>query len=347
MAKKLCVWLLIIAIVFTLPCVVICNIDVSSGSHVFVSRNSDDREAEVMTALSNGSRIVVMQDSNAAELDCMLDKVYDDPDLFWVDMTYNAFSLGNYSVFAIREKYDNIQQTQALIDQSVNEIIKSVIRDNMSEYEKVLAIHDWICNNVTYGSGVNNSDQDIYGAIVLKRAMCAGYAESFAYILNRLDIKSEVISGESINKDGESVTHAWNLVYIDGEPYYFDVTWDDDDSGIIYDWFGVTSEEFKHSHFPSSGYEWVEATSLDANYYARNGMYLDSYNSAYLVQQINRQGKEFTIKCSDWLVMSKVIKAFGDRAEVQKIMKGANIQHIDQIVYVENERVCCLHVTIK
>ena len=347
MAKRLIGWLLAIVVVVSLFCFAFLRGDIMSLMRVSVADAGEDRVKHVIDAFSDGSRIIVMNNSDANELEYVLDRIYDEPTLFWVDMTYNAFSIGNISVIAVREKYDDIIQIQKEIDDVANSVIASLIKDDMTEYDKVLAIHDWMCENIEYGACANDSDQDMYGALVLKRALCAGYAESFSYLLNKIGIKSEVISGESINGDGENVAHAWNLVYIDNKPYYFDVTWDDDSSGVIYDWFGVTSEEFKMSHFPSDGYEWVEATSLEANYYYKNSMYIDSYNAAFVVQQINKQGKSFTIKCSDWLVMNKLLKAFGDRTEVQKFMKGTGIQHIDKIIYIENERVCCVHVEIQ
>jgi transglutaminase/protease-like cytokinesis protein 3 len=79
--------------------------------------------------------------------------------------------------------------------------------------------------------------------LVLKRALCAGYAESFAYLLEKAGIEAYVISGDSIDRRGESVPHAWNLVYIDRQPYYFDITWNDNGKNATYDYFGVTSKD--------------------------------------------------------------------------------------------------------
>jgi transglutaminase/protease-like cytokinesis protein 3 len=212
----------------------------------------------------------------------------------------------------------------------------------------VLAIHDWICEHVVYGEAENGSDQDIYGALFLRKARCAGYAKAFSYLLNRVGIKSEVISGESIDKTGVSVSHAWNLVYIDEKPYYFDITWNDDDkNGHAYDWFGVTSAEFQTSHSPSIGYEWVEATATDACYYIKNGMYIKSYSTTNLSRQIIKQGKSFYIKCANREVLNKTIKAFSDKGEIQKIMQTTGIAHIGQIIYIENPNTNCLYVQIK
>lgn len=347
MFKRVLGWFLAIVIVLGIFGFAFLLGDIAALMRMSVEDAGENRVQNVIESFSSGNRIIVMPNSDTDELEHVLDRIYDEPALFWVDMTYNAFSFGDVSIIAVREKYDNIELIQKEIDVMSDGIIDSIIEDDMSEYDKVLAIHDWICENVDYGSCTNNSDQDIYGALVLRKALCAGYAESFTYLLSKVGIKSSVISGESINKEGESIAHAWNLVYIDNKPYYFDITWDDDKNGIIYDWFGITSEEFKKSHFPSVGYDWVEATSLEANYYYKNSMYIDSYHSSFIIQQINKQGKNFVIKCSDWLVMNKLLNALGDRKEIQTIMKETGIQHINKIIYIENERVCCVHVEIQ
>jgi hypothetical protein len=321
----------------------------STSSKLFVDGYGEERVRNALDMFDDGERIVVINRCSSEDLNHLVDRVYDEPRLFWVDMKYNALSIGDVSVVALREKYDDIENKRVLIDDAASSVIDSVISSDMKEYDKVLAIHDWICENITYGAGKNDSDQDIYGALVLRRAMCAGYAEAFAYLLDKVGIESQVISGDSINKYGESVPHAWNIVYIDDEPYYFDVTWNDDDKSgeTTYDWFGVTSEDFKKSHFPNVGYEWVKANATEACYYIRNGMYIKEYNAANIARQITKQGKTFYIKCANREVMNETIESFGKSEELQKIMKSTGISYINQIIYEENNASNCLKVIVQ
>jgi hypothetical protein len=218
----------------------------------------------------------------------------------------------------------------------------------MSEYDKVLAIHDWLCKNISYGQSPDGSDQDIYGALVKKRALCAGYAEAFSYLLSKAQIKSSVISGDAIGNDGIGVSHAWNLVYIDGEPYYFDVTWNDNDpADWEYYWFGITSKEFQRSHFPSSGYEWVDADAVEACYYVKNKMYIEKYTPNNIAKQIQKQGKIFTIKCADRAVLNDVVRAIEDEKEIMKIMRAAGIPAVGRISYGKNENPTCITIHIQ
>lgn len=339
------------AILFIIA-VIVCSLIVTNMEYLSPTRWLVDEDGEymadaVLDRLGAGSRVVAIKNANKQDIDHVIDLIYDSPSLFWVDMQYNKFNIGNTTVLVVRERYDEISVKQLEIDIVANDVIRDVIEPNMSEYDKVLAIHDWICENVSYGTCDNNSDQDVYGALVLKRALCAGYAESFAYLLNKAGIKSYVISGDSIDRSGESVPHAWNLVYINRQPYYFDITWNDNGKNATYDYFGVTSQEFKATHFPSRGYEWVDATAITANYYVQNGMYLESYSAKAIADQFNKQGSTFIVKCADADVFKDTLAALGDESELRAIMRQLGITKIDGIVYTENPNLKCLKITIR
>ena len=113
------------------------------------------------------------------------------------------------------------------------------------------------------------------------------------------------------------------------------------------DWFGVTSADFKTTHFPSNGYEWVEAKSTSSNYYVRNGMYITAYSPRMIAEQVVKQGSTFVIKCSDSSVMRNVIDALGDPNEIKLIMRTLGIARIERVSYVENANSNCLRITIQ
>jgi len=338
--------LLGVTILLALSLFLVLQTDILTHTHLFVEGEGEEQIENVIDAFEDGSRFVILERTERAAFNHLLDRVFDSPYLFWVDMQYNALSVGNVSFLALREKYPDIDAAQKEIENVSTGIIESVITQGMTEYEKVLAIHDWLCENITYGESPDDSDQDIYGALVLRKARCAGYAKAFTYLLDKVGIRSEVISGDSLDKSGNSVAHAWNLVYIDGEPYYFDVTWDDEADKITYDWFGITSAEFRMTHFPSAGYEWVEATSTEACYYIKNKMYIDEYSYANIVRLIAQQGKSFYVKCANREVMNETIQAFNDSTQVQKIMRETGIKYISQIIYEEDKNSNCLYVRI-
>ncbi|MFA5602220.1 MAG: transglutaminase domain-containing protein [Bacilli bacterium] len=110
------------------------------------------------------------------------------------------------------------------IDIKINQIINKVIKDTMTNREKVKAIHDYIINNTKYDSKYtktgksNYSSNNAYGALIEGFAICGGYADAMALFLEIFDIKNYKIA---------SNTHIWNYVKLDGKWYHLDLTWDD------------------------------------------------------------------------------------------------------------------------
>lgn len=94
-----------------------------------------------------------------------------------------------------------------------------------SDYEKEKLIHDYIVSNVAYGypGGKKEPEGDAYsayGALVLKKAVCNGYAEGMKLLCDLSGVTCKMISGTA---DGEK--HAWNLIKLDKEWYHADLTW--------------------------------------------------------------------------------------------------------------------------
>ena len=58
-----------------------------------------------------------------------------------------------------------------------------------------------------------------YGCLVNGKTVCSGYAKAFQFILQNLGYESILVAGE-----GADGLHAWNMVKIDDDYYYFEVT---------------------------------------------------------------------------------------------------------------------------
>ena len=76
-----------------------------------------------------------------------------------------------------------------------------------SDYEKEKLIHDYIVSNVAYGypGGKKEPEGDAYsayGALVLKKAVCNGYAEGMKLLCDLSGVTCKMISGTA---DGENM----------------------------------------------------------------------------------------------------------------------------------------------
>ena len=115
-----------------------------------------------------------------------------------------------------------------------------------------------------------------YGALCLGVAVCEGYAEAAALLLNRAGVETLVITGDS---RGEK--HAWNIVKIDGDYYHLDVTWNDpvQQNSIstikYYDYFNLTDKEIGKDHSWDKE-KYVSCTAEKYNYYIYNNLIVKS-----------------------------------------------------------------------
>ncbi len=203
--------------------------------------------------------------------------VYDNPDLFFLsNAAYMEFrSLHCYyrpEYLCGKEEYDaRLAQVEGLRD----EIFRS-IPEGADDYTKEKILHDAVISRCEYGEGTN--DSDVYGALVGGRAVCAGYAKVVKYLLDSLGIYNYLVIGEAENSRGRE-SHMWNTVYVGGEPYYLDVTWDDGDSGedAGYTFFNVTQAAVAASHFPENPAD-SGCVFTSQNYFLREGLYYETWD---------------------------------------------------------------------
>ncbi len=110
-----------------------------------------------------------------------------------------------------------------------------------SDYDKVLALHDWICTYMYYDiDSLSAEDAPPYYAteiIQTRKAVCLGFATLMASLCRSIDIPCNVVSGYAlgVGEDTkwtdetvitEEQNHAWNEVYVDGRWIIVDTTWD-------------------------------------------------------------------------------------------------------------------------
>lgn len=102
-------------------------------------------------------------------------------------------------------------------------VINNQINTN-SDYEIVKSVHDWILDNVSYGyvPGDIESAYTVEGTIRNHMAVCQGYSLTFKDFMEMFHIPCQYVSGVVPNGG-----HSWNLVYVYGDWYHVDCTFDD------------------------------------------------------------------------------------------------------------------------
>lgn len=105
-------------------------------------------------------------------------------------------------------------------------VVDELITSNMSDYEVVKTLHDYLVTHCDYDYRVDIGNMPFVsyqaeGALLKGTAVCGGYAKAFELLLDAAGIPNETITGYA------GGYHAWNLVQVDGQWYHVDATWDD------------------------------------------------------------------------------------------------------------------------
>lgn len=137
---------------------------------------------------------------------------------------------GNITGYTTVDKADILAKKKEIEDKR-DEVLATAITEKMPIEEKALLIHDYLDLNVEYDyqaylqeqedgkTHYTESDYDIYGALIEKKAVCQGYSLAFKYLM-------EAAGCENIGF-ATTNSHVWNTVTINGEGYNVDCTWDD------------------------------------------------------------------------------------------------------------------------
>ena len=121
--------------------------------------------------------------------------------------------------------YRSTAQQETAVDQKVAQIVQELGVSNASDYQKVKAIYDYLCKNVSFdyvGATMGNADvYTTYSALVNGKAVCHGFATAFYRLALELDVDTRLIAGKY-----ENTSHGWNIVKIGGKYYNVDATRD-------------------------------------------------------------------------------------------------------------------------
>lgn len=257
---------------------------------VIMPFNIEDNEALIKGKLKSelllGHKDVDIKEYNISKdeiEDLINDIINNTPEIFYYDgFRYTYETLGGLveSVgFNYSYTLEEIEEMKVELYNKTDWILRNIINDSMNDYEKELAIHDYIINNAVYDiENLNNdtlkpSAYSMYGILIEGKAVCTGYAKTMQYFLDKFNIENQLIFG-----DANGISHVWNLVKLNGEYYHLDATFDDPVSSqeniLRRNYFNVTDELIKKNHVWNTA-EYIKAVSMNENYFVRNESYAE------------------------------------------------------------------------
>lgn len=150
---------------------------------------------------------------------------------------------------------------------AARDVIAKEISDDMSDYEKELAIHDWMTGWSSFDMNVFShaptaraeaDNRNPYGFLINRSAMCHGYSATFQLFMDMLNIECITVFGIP---SSNGVEHSWNMVRLDGEWYCVDTAWDDPIGGTPnHSYFNVTSQYMRSGGI----HNWDDSTVPEA-----------------------------------------------------------------------------------
>lgn len=205
----------------------------------FIPQNKQDIMNIIYTGLNSGNDEFIFYCTDKKYESCLDDVKYITNDNVLLSAInnylhpFNSYSAINIHInnlgeikFEIKKLYS--QEEINILNHKIDEIYNSIIKENMTEKEKIKMIHDYIINNTVYDKNkaddISNPNSSPYksnmaiGVLINGYGICGGYTDSMALFLNKMNIKNYKISSE---------THIWNYVNIDGNWFHLDLTWDD------------------------------------------------------------------------------------------------------------------------
>lgn len=236
------------------------------------------------------------------------------------NMLYKAVAWGYKPVF-MGSQADNLKQ----IYDNAKDALSYIVSDEMSEYEKVHAIYDYIIYNVRYDHDCANAeDKYVSGNLSLNEkmkyygyylegiflnkfykkdmhAVCDGKSKAFVLMCGIEGITAVRISGKA-SSDGKNFGgHAWNKVLLDlngtgdKEWYFVDTTWGDvgDNSKefLSHAYFLLSDDEVKNTHVENPGHDYPKAEGK-FDYYAHETYTSSGTEYNYVITNNNLEAQQ-------------------------------------------------------
>lgn len=278
----------------------------------------------IIASLDKGSLNVTVGSTDQDLVFEAIEEVYDRPEYFWLGFNCNIVSINGINTLTFEKKYSgDIDKMKLEVEEAAGKIISSIPED-ADTFDKIKYVHDYLCDSITYTDKNDDTDNDLYAALVVKECVCEGYADAFNYLMNGLGIESYFCSGDAQSSEGKA-PHAWNRVVLDGESYYFDVTWDDDDFNgqTLYTYFGVDSSTIMSNHFFDENHPVVYTSATDYNYYYHNGYVIEEYSDDAFAEVMSKQGDVIDVKCTNDISYWHLTQNISSGNYIVKIMDKA------------------------
>lgn len=274
----------------------------------------------------------------------------DHPEIFWIrDVNSNSLYMDFLGIFTlVRPHYEFTKEEvvtyQGQIDEKTKEIVAGISLD-AADYDKVKYVYDYIIDETTYKL-LSENNQNILSVLLNAKSVCAGYAKTMQYLLTQLEVDCHYLTGIVKENNGR---HAWNMIVMDGEYYYTDVTSgdqekEDNTNHKEYAYFSMTSSEMEQLYTIDSIYE--PSNAIMNNYFVKTGKYIEAVDDQQilnLVQEALQGDMILQVKCSDENVYALFKGYMVDESQAFQYLSRLGFTY-QNLMYSEDEKLNILNI---
>lgn len=278
--------------------------------------------------------------------------IYEQPDYFWVDpyeYTVNEVTDGKEYSLSLLFSYVIDEETAIIkkeeYSQKVDEIVENA-KTKTGIFDKVLYVYDYILENCKYDHELAKQEKvsdlgvSAYGCLIDGNTICSGYSLAFNSIMQKLGIETGC---EFNNYDDFSIIegHVWNYCKLDGEYYYFDLTWDDTvfdneryEPYIDYShmYFGITRDELSKSNYTMrEDAPTPDCNGTKFNYFVYRNQNFAQYDfEAVKASILNQVGERYvTLRFDSYGEVLKAERELLTEGQIHAILPGKqNIRYV-------------------
>ena len=178
------------------------------------------------------------------------------PDLFFVGNSWRYEVSGGY-VSYVRPSYtytgETLSQRKALFNATVARIVEYASAAS-TPLGKALLVNDYFCLHYEYDTTYSIYSAD--GLFIEGTGVCQAYMLGFRAVMNALGFTNTTATSQSMS-------HTWNMLYLDGSWYHIDVSWNDPPNSVPY---GLSHRYFllSDSGITAAGhYGWTATVTAD------------------------------------------------------------------------------------
>lgn len=135
--------------------------------------------------------------------------------------------------------YEKLGMTKEQFAEIEAETLKTIESSGaVTDYDKLKAICQWVCDNIKYDYDLVSGSQDAYNVFSKRLGICQGYSNVTKAMCAAVGIPCVMVNGDS-----SAGGHAWSMAYADNRWIFIDNTW-------TMDWFDKDVEKFSNDHKP-------------------------------------------------------------------------------------------------